>query len=74
MSTFLFKDDPTYNGAHICPRCGSQSEWKAAYVQAQMITVRCEGSCGSYIMSYQQLSGYPHFREGQVSGDVAGDR
>jgi hypothetical protein len=74
MSTFSFKDDPKNNGPHICPRCGSQSEWTAAYVQGQMINVRCEGFCGSYIMSYQQLSGYPHFREGHVSDDVAGDR
>jgi hypothetical protein len=50
--------DPRYNGPHVCPRCSSQSEWK--WVNAlQMISVRCVGDCGEYVMSYQQLSGYP---------------
>jgi hypothetical protein len=67
VSTFLFKEDPKYNGRRVCPRCGSPSEWKATLAEARMITVGCEGDCGGYIMSYGQLSDYPHFREEPIS-------
>jgi hypothetical protein len=50
-------EDPMYNGPHICPRCNSQSEWK--WVNAlRMISVQCQGNCGQYTMSHEQLSKY----------------
>ncbi len=67
VSAFLFKEDPKYNGLHICPRCGSRSKWKAVSAEARMISVECEGDCRQYTMSYGQLSDYPHFREGPIA-------
>ena len=50
-------EGPMYNGPHTCPRCNSQSDWK--WVNALlMISVQCEGNCGQYTMSHEQLSRY----------------
>jgi hypothetical protein len=68
LSAVLFKEDPKYNGPHICPRCGSQSLWRATQAEDRMISVECEGNCGEYNMSFSQLSDYPGFKEGQILG------
>ena len=60
-STFNF-ENPEFNGAHVCPRCGNQSLWRVVDAQRLMINVKCKGSCGDYTMSYGQLRNYPLFK------------
>ena len=56
------KNSAEYNGPHVCPRCGSQSQWKVADPWRDMIHVQCAGDCGDYTMSYGQLRTYPYFK------------
>jgi hypothetical protein len=67
MSATVFKEDSKYNGSHVCPRCGSQSQWRGTDADLRMISVKCEGNCGEYNMSYDQLSNSPHFKENPIS-------
>ena|ERR1700733_7247790 len=66
VSAVLFREDPKYNGPHICPRCGSKSQWRGTDAKSRMISVQCEGGCREYNMSFSQLSDYPKFKEGQI--------
>jgi hypothetical protein len=39
---------------------------EAPDAESRMISVQCEGDCGEYNMSFNQLSDYPKFKEGQI--------
>ena len=66
-SAVVFQEDPKYNGAHVCPRCGSRSQWRGTDADLRMISVQCRRDCGEYNMSYDQLSDGPHFKEDRIS-------
>jgi hypothetical protein len=67
MSGLSSKEDPRFNGRHVCPRCGSDSIWRAFSPEpGEMIGVFCEGDCGEYLMSYGQLMTFCHFKHDPV--------
>ena len=67
---YHFSDDPKYNGDHVCPRCGNRSDWNSTETKTTeneqssiMITVECSGECQHYVMAYETLRKFPHFKE-----------
>ena len=64
MSGFFF-EDPTYNGPHICPKCGAPSQWRGTDFDKRLVRVVCSGPCGTYEESYSRLCDLPHFTPNQ---------
>lgn len=57
----VLETNPKYNGIHTCPGCGTAARWICVQDAPVVIRVICEGECGTFESSYNELQTFPYF-------------